>query len=269
MISKLPPRILLSFILVSGAPALAARQSPQTDSSARSGQNPNQPQVDRARVFMAEKRYEDAVQAYLELAKAEPKNALYWNMAGIAYLNLSDFDQARKYFQRAVKADKKYSSAVNNIGMVYYHQKNFRRAIREYQRAVAIDPRQAGTHANLGFAYYNTNKYELAAQEFQTAIGLDPMVFERTAKVGTMVEDRSVSNHGQFFYTMARVYAQKSDAARCAAYLRKSLDEGFKDIANVKTDPVFKPLLNDPEMQAVLALIAPTDQKEAVTQPGA
>ena len=39
-------------------------------------------------------------------------------MIGIAYLNLSNFDQAKKYFERSAKADKKYSSAVNNLGMV-------------------------------------------------------------------------------------------------------------------------------------------------------
>ncbi len=93
--------------------------------------------------------------------------------------------------------------------MVYYHQKNYRRAIREYRRAVTIEPDQAGTHANLGFAYYNTNKFPEAAGEFQKAIELDPGIFERNDRVGTMVQDRSVSNHGLFFFTMARVYAQE------------------------------------------------------------
>ena len=61
-----------------------------------------------------------------------------------------------------------------------------------------------------------------------------------------MVQDRSVSNHGLFFFTMAKVYAQKKDAAHCAEYLRKSLDEGYKDIGKAKTDPAFKDVINDP-----------------------
>jgi tetratricopeptide (TPR) repeat protein len=266
--------------LLAAAPCFAAQplllrnpsgqqQSPQSNSDARPPVSPREKQEEQARIFMAEKRYEDAIQAYEELLKSEPKSAVYLNMVGIAYLDLSNFDQAKKYFQRSEKADKRYSSAVNNLGMVYYHQKNFRRAIREYQKAIRIEPRQAGTHVNLGFAYYNTDKYELAAAEFGLAIEIDPLVFQRNARVGTMVEDRSVTNHGLFFFTMARIYAQKTDAVHCAEYLRKSFDEGYKDIAKAKTDPAFQTVLNDPDVQAVFVLITPVEQKDAASQPGA
>ena len=261
------PRLAAQPLLLSKS--FAQQQSPQSSADARSALSPREKQEEQARIFMAEKRYEDAILAYEELLKSEPKSAIYLNMVGIAYLDLSNFDQARKYFQRSVKADKKYSSAVNNLGMVYYHQKNFRRAIREYEKAVKIEPHQAGTHVNLGFAYYNTNKYELAAAEFGQAIEIDPLVFQRNARVGTMVEDRSVTNHGLFFFTMARIYAQKTDAAHCAEYLKKSFDEGYKDIAKAKTDPAFKTVLNDPDVQAVFVLITPVEQKDAASQPGA
>jgi tetratricopeptide (TPR) repeat protein len=280
MNSKIRLRMILGMLLFAAAPRFAAQpprssdpsarqQSPQSNSGVRPPLSPREMQEERAKLFMAEKRYEDAIQAYEELLKSEPKSALYLNMVGIGYLDLSNFDQAKKYFQKSVKADKKYSSAVNNLGMVYYHQKNFRRAIREYEKAVEIDPRQAGTHVNLGFAYYNSNKYEEAAAEFGQAIALDPLVFQRTARVGTMVEDRSVTNHGLFFFTMARIYAQKTDAVHCAEYLKKSFDEGYKDIAKAKTDPAFKTVLNDPDVQAVLVLITPVEQKDAASQPGA
>jgi tetratricopeptide (TPR) repeat protein len=226
-------------------------------------------QEERARIQIAEKRYEAAIQTYEDLLKDDSKNAVFLNMIGIAYLDLSNFNQAKKYFLRASKADKKYSSAVNNLGMVYYHQKDFRRAIREYQRAAAIDPNQAATHANLGFAFYNSNKYPEAAAEFQKAIEIDPRIFERNDRAGTVVQDRSVSNHGLFFFTMAKVYAQKGDATHCAEYLRKSLDEGYKDVGKAATDPAFKDVINDPVVQAVLLRVIPAEQKGSATHPGA
>ena len=225
-------------------------------------------QEERAKVQIAEKRYEAAIQTYQDLLKADPKNAVYLNMVGIAYLDLSNYDQAKKYFMRASKADKKFSAAVNNLGMVYYHQKDFRRAIREYQRAVAIEPDQAAAHANLGFAFYNSNKYPEAATEFQRAIELDPRIFERNDRVGTTVQDRSVSNHGLFFFTMAKLYAQKRDAEHCAEYLRKSLDEGYTDITKATTDPAFKDVIDDPDVQAVLVRVVPAEQKGTATHPG-
>lgn len=278
-----PPCLLFPWFLClipfTAIPRLAAQQ-PSPDQPPQSAQSqpinagpaplsPKEMQVERAGVQMAEKRYEAAIQSYQDLLKADPKNAVFLNMIGIAYLDLSNYNQAKKYFIRASKADKKYSSAINNLGMVYYHQKDFRRAIREYQRAAAIDPNQAGTHSNLGFAYYNSNKFPEAAVEFQKAIEIDPRIFERNDRVGTMVQDRSVSNHGLFFFTMAKVYAQKRDAEHCAEYLRKSLDEGYKDIGKAATDPAFKDVINDPGVQAVLVRIVPTEQKGSATHPGA
>ncbi len=276
---KPPSWIFLCLLLFAPTPRLRAQQ-PAPDQPAKPGQSqpmnagpaplsPKEMQVERARVQMAEKRYDAAIQSYQDLLKADPKNAVFMNMIGIAYLNLSNYNLARKYFIRASKADKKYASAVNNLGMVYYHQKNFRRAIREYRRATVVDPDQAGSHANLGFAYYNTNKFPEAAAEFQKAIELDPGIFERNDRGGSMVQDRSVSNHGLFFYTMAKVYAQKRDAAHCAEYLRKSLDEGYKDVGKAATDPAFKDVIDDPVVQAVMVRVAPVEPKGSATHPGA
>ena len=271
---------LCALLLVLVAPSRSSAQQPApataTNSAASQSESANPPalgptetQEPRARIQMAEKRYDAAIQTFSDLSKAHPTNAFYLNMIGIAYLDLGNDDQAKRYFQRATKVDKKYSSAINNLGMVYYHHKDFKRAIREYQRAAAIEPDLAGTHANLGFAYYNTNKSAEAAVEFQKALELDPHIFERNDRVGTMVEDRSVSNHGLFFFTMAKVYAQKGDAGHCAEYLRKSLDEGYKELGKVATDPAFKDVVNDPSVQEVLARVTPPDTKSTSTRPGA
>jgi len=271
--------IFLAILLFAGPVCLAGQQSPvyttanppqsQSANVEAATLSPKQMQVERARVQMAEKRFEAAIQAYQDLLRGDPKNAEYMNMIGIAYLDLANYDQAKKYFARAAKADKKNSSAVNNLGMVYYHQKDFRRAIREYTRAVNIDPTKAGAHANLGFAYYNTNEYPEAASEFQKAIEIDPKIFEHNDRVGNTMQDRSVSNHGLFFFTMAKVYAQKGDAEHCAEYLRKSLDEGYKDIGKAASDPAFKDVIDDPVVQAVLLRVAPSEQKGPATHPGA
>ena len=276
---KPPDWIFLALLLFAATSHLAAQQL-APDQPAKTGQSqpinvgpaplgPKEMQEERAKVQIAEKHYEAAIQSYQDLLKADPKNALFMNMIGIAYLDLSNYDQAKKYFARSAKADKKYSSPVNNLGMVYYHQKNFRGAIREYQRAAVIDPDQAGTHSNLGFAYYNSNKFPEAAAEFQKALELDPRIFERNDRGGAMVQDRSVTNHGLFFFMMAKVYAQKRDAAHCAEYLRKSLDEGYKDVGKAATDPAFKDVINDPVVQDVLLRIVPAEQKGSATHPGA
>jgi tetratricopeptide (TPR) repeat protein len=269
---RLLPAALVGFVFMplhaAGQPAGQTQQS-QPGPGSRAPMSAKDVQIEKGGIYMAEKKYDAAIQIYQDVLKTDPKNAVVLNMTGIAYLNLTNFDQAKKYFERSSKADKKYSSAVNNLGMVWYHQKNFRRAIREYQKAAAIDPTLAGTHANLGFAYYNSNKLVEAATEFQKALELDPQILERNARVGTMVQDRSVTNHGLFFFTMARVYAEKDDAVHCAEYLRKSFDEGYKQVGKARSDPGFKKVLNNPAVQAVLEHVAPVEEKAATSHPGA
>ena len=240
----------------------------QPNANVRPALSPRDLAMERAKTLMAEKRYEAGIHAFEEILKTEPKNAVVLNMIGIAYLNMANFNQAKKYFERSVKADKKNPSPVNNLGMVWYQQKNYRRAIREYQRAEAIAPSEPGTHANLGFAYYRTKKYAEAAAEFRKALQLDPHAFDHSERGGTLMQDRSVENHGMFFFMMAREYAGLGDAEHCADYLHKSFDEGYKDVVKARTDPAFKKVLNDPAVQRVLLLMTPADSKAATTQPG-
>jgi len=255
-------RFAWTFLLFGFSVAVFAQQSPSSlDQSDNSQRNPQDQQTERARILMAEKRYAAAIDAYQDLLKNQPKNAPYLNSIGIAYLNMGNSPQAKKYFERSAKADKKYSSAVNNLGMIWYQQNNYRRAIREYQRAISIDPALAGVHVNLAFAYYNTKKYPLAFAEFHKALELDPHALERNDRGGSMMQDRTVANHGLFFFLMAREYAQQGDAEHCAAYLRKSLDEGYPEVAKAGSDPTFKKVVDDPGVQGVLLLAAPKNSK--------
>jgi tetratricopeptide (TPR) repeat protein len=251
----------------SGAPPASSGSPQQAD--AQPALSPGDLKIERAKIFMATKRYEAAIKEYQELLRTEPRNAQYLNMVGICYLNLSDFGKARKYFQRSAKADKKNPSPVNNLGMAWYQQKNYGRAIREYRKAIAIDPGQAGVWGNLGFAYYNTKKFPEAASAFRRALEIDPRAFERNERVGTMMQDRSVSNKGMFFFMMAREYAQLGDAEHCAEYLRKSFDEGYPEIAKAKTDPAFQKVLAAPGVQDVLQLLKPPERSTAPAPPGA
>jgi tetratricopeptide (TPR) repeat protein len=245
---------------------------PPKSSAANSTQEPLSPkdlQVERAKVFMATKRYEQAIEAFQQLSKAEPRNAQYLNMIGIAYLDLTNLPQAQKYFERAVKVDKKYFSALNNLGMVWYEQKNYRRAIREYERAVAIAPEEASVYTNLGYAYYHSKKDLEAGEAFRKALQLDPHVFEHTnGGVGSLVQDRTVADHGHFFFIMAQQYAQLGDAEHCAEYLRKSSDEGYKDVVKAKTDPAFAKVVSDPAIQDFFSRISPGAPKTASAPPG-
>jgi len=215
-----------------------------------------------ARTYMATKRYQEAADMYEKLAKANPRDPKYLNFTGIAYMQNGDLRSARSWFERCVKLEPRYADAYNNLGATWYSEKNFKRALEYYQRAVQLQPGVAGYHTNVGYAYFSMKQPLDAEQSFKRALLMDPLIFQQNDRSGSVLQDRSVADKGLFAFTMARSYAGTGDAEHCATYLRRSLDEGYKDIAAVHTDPTFAAVLDDPGMQAVLALI-PAAQSEA------
>jgi tetratricopeptide (TPR) repeat protein len=201
---------------------------------------------------------------YQKLAKANTRDPSYLNLTGIAYMQMGDLRGARSWFERCVKLEPRYADAYNNLGATWYTEKNFKRALDYYRRAVALQPGVAGYHTNVGYAYFSLNMPLEAEQAFKRALLMDPFVFQQNDRTGSVLQDRSVADKGLFAFTMAKSYAGANDAVHCASYLRRALDEGYKDIYKVHTDPTFTPVLAEPEIQAVLSLIPASSNDAAL-----
>lgn len=247
--------------------AQAQQFTPPTDPAVQPQTNSADALKTRAQICMATKQYDEAIQNYKALLKLEPKNAQYMNMLGIAYLQVVNLGQAKNYFERATKTDKTFASAYNNIGTVWYQKKKFRRAVREYQKAISFEPAVASFHANLGYAYFNDKKYPEALTAFHDALAMDPHVLDRSDRMGAAVTDRTVYNHGDFFFLLAKEYASVPDPAKCAEYLRKAYEEGYKNVAKIKNDPAFAKVILDPQVVDVLQMVTAGD-KESSKRPG-
>jgi hypothetical protein len=92
---------------------------------------------------------------------------------------------------------------------------------------------------------------------FHRALAIDPNVFEATARDGPILQDRSVSDHGLFNYTMAKSYAALGDGKHCAMYLRRASEEGYTQLIKARSDPAFAPVIASPDVQMVLDELAP------------
>jgi tetratricopeptide (TPR) repeat protein len=183
------------------------------------------------------------------------KNAVLWNKTGIAYHQLVQLDQARKAYQQAVKLKPDYMEAINNLGTVYYAEKSFRRAIGFYQRAIKLapdDPKSASIYMNLGTAFFARKEYGQCALSNQKAIELDPEVFERHGNYGILLEERNVEERAKYHYYIAKMYAKSGRNELAIQYLRKALEEGFKEKDKLNKDPEFATLRDTPEFKQLL-----------------
>jgi tetratricopeptide (TPR) repeat protein len=204
----------------------------------------------RGDIFMAEKRYREAAEMYREHSKG---SAVMLNKTGIAYHQMLELGLAEKYYKMALKVEPKYAEAVNNLGTVYYARKSYRRAVHEYKKALRINPQSASVWSNLGMAYFSRNDMMHAREALQTALMLDPNVFEQRNTQGVLLQERSVGERGKFHFYLAQLYAKAGRTDLALQYIRKALEEGFKEKKKFEEDPAFAGLKDLPEFKELMA----------------
>jgi tetratricopeptide (TPR) repeat protein len=205
----------------------------------------------RGDILMARKMYREAAEAYKEGPK---DSAVLLNKTGIAYHQMLELSPAEKYYRLAVRVNREYSEAINNLGTVYYARKSYRRAIGEYKKALRINPKSASIWSNLGMGYFARKEYPHAEESWQKAMALDPDVFENHSTQGVLLQERSVDERAKFHYFLAQGYAKKGQNDRALLYIRKALEEGFKDRKKLQEDPAFAALQDLDEFKQLLAL---------------
>lgn len=253
---------LWCLVIGAGSLFLAAQQAsndglklPSRELSGPAGPavRPNLTLEQRGDIFMARKMYREAVEVYQQ---GPADSAVLANKIGIAYHQLTFLPQARKQYERAQRIDASYAEAVNNLGTVFYAQKNLRKAISQYKKALKLTPNSASIHSNLGTAYFARKKYKEAFEEYQTALSLDSEVFEHRNSHGVLLQERSVEERAKFHFYLAKTYAKSGQTERALLYMRKAIEEGFKERTKFAEDSDFSAMRELPEFQELLKLEA-------------
>ena len=204
----------------------------------------------RADILMARKMYREAIDLYQEGPR---DSAVIWNKVGIAYHQMLQVDEARKYYEKAIKLNPNYSEAINNLGTVHYAKKNYRRAITQYLKALKLTPKSASIYSNLGTAQFARKRYKEASESYQKALALDPEVFEHRSSYGTLLQERNVGERARFHFYLAKTYAGAGNAERAMQYIRMALEEGFKEREKLMEDPDFAKLRETAEFKELMA----------------
>jgi tetratricopeptide (TPR) repeat protein len=242
-----PSLLLVTGLAFQGAPAQSVSTTVAAPASTIT------PEL-RGDIMMARKMYREAIDYYKPGADASPTLA---NKTGIAYQQLLEFASARKYYEKAIKENPKYAEAVNNLGTVFYALKSYRRAVEQYRKALRLEPNSASFLSNLGTVYFARKNYKEAQLIYQRALEIDPDVFEHHNTVGTTLQDRTVEETAKLHYFVAKTYAKAGSNDRALQYIRKALEEGFKEREKFLKEPEFAGLQEDPEFKVLMA----TEQK--------
>jgi len=205
-----------------------------------------------------QKAYAEALAHYQAALGKDKTNAVLFNKAGIAELQLGQLANAQKDFERAIKRDRKYAEAYNNLGVVAYMRKDYKKAIKQYQKALRLREDSASFHSNLGATYFAQKKMESAIAEYSRALELDPDILVRSSAGGVAAQIASPEDRARYWYVLAKMYAQRGDCDRCVHCLRKAQDEGYGKLEDVNKDPEFATIRQDPR---VIELLTPKSQE--------
>jgi tetratricopeptide (TPR) repeat protein len=246
-------------ILVSTTARLCAGQPSATQTASSPPQNTTVPvrktlpleefPADRkADILMARGEYAAAITAYQQ---GDLKSAIVWNNIGMAYHHLFALEEARKAYQHALTINSRFAPAANNLAAVYYGQHEFRVAEHWYKKALKHTSESAVIYCNLGTAYFAEDKMKKGLKMYQKAFSIDPEVFSptRAAMVegGGSREQRVAIN-----YYIAQTFASAGKQEQALLYLRKAMDEGFRDRKRLIEDKDFAVLRTTPEFQKLL-----------------
>jgi tetratricopeptide (TPR) repeat protein len=211
----------------------------------------------RADQLRSSKLYLDALDYYRAALAKKPNDARILNKVGIIYLMTQHYKEARKTFEQSVKADRQFADAYNNLGVVFYEEKKYTAAIKHYHKAIQLDSNSASFYSNMGAAYFSKREFNPAVAAYQHALELDPEVFERTSRGGVQAQLPSPEDRARYDYTVAKLYAKMGAPERSLEYLRKAMEDGYKDLNNVYKDVEFSELRKDPRFTELMAAKTP------------
>jgi tetratricopeptide (TPR) repeat protein len=213
----------------------------------------------RADELHGQKLYFDAIDYYrAALGKISGEGqAKIYNKICRTQLVMTRWRDGQKSCSQAIKADRKMPDPYNNLGVAYYEEKRYGAAIKQYNKAIELDDSAASFYSNLGAALFAKKDFEKSAKAYQRALELDPDVFERSSRQGVQAQVPSPEDRARYDYTVAKLYAKMGFSDRSLEYLRKAMEEGYKDFKNVYKDEEFATLRKDKRFTELMAIKTP------------
>jgi hypothetical protein len=82
-------------------------------------------------------------------------------------------------------------------------------------------------------------------------------VFGRSSRAGVQAQLPSPADRARYDFTVARLYAKMGYSEQSIEYLRKAMEEGYKDFKDVYKDVEFAELRKDKRFAALIATKPP------------
>ncbi|GAC1377968.1 MAG: hypothetical protein NVS4B7_00060 [Ktedonobacteraceae bacterium] len=189
--------------------------------------------------FRKQQRYSQALQAYEEALRMDPRNFYAWNGKGTTLYNQGNYKKALECYQRATEIDPGNAIVWVSAGLVLNRLQRYQQALVHFERALAIDQQYVTAWNGKADAQLDMNMSEEAHASYQQALVYDPNSFQSWNGLGNARSSLRDYQGAVEAYTRALLVNPRSAVAWCnkaEALIRLGHNRAALDALNEATE---------------------------------
>lgn len=158
-----------------------------------------------------ETKYNEAISAYQETIKINPKHYKAHHRMGRLYSDLDQPVPADQAFRKSIEIKPQYSPAFVSLGHMYIDYGHANVAMSVMDAGVKVNDADAQMWAGLGRAYFDLNKPDEAIEAYKKAKAIDPEMTD-------------------VLYGLGMAYADKRDRKNAVEHLQTFIQKAGNDV---------------------------------------
>ncbi|MCI0420695.1 MAG: tetratricopeptide repeat protein, partial [Acidobacteria bacterium] len=123
----------------------------------------------RAQKLMQNQENLEAIQEWTRALQAEPRNALYHNLCGLALQAVGRVREARRAFQKATQLNPRLADAYSNFAYSLWSDGQDHEAATQFERALRLRPTDSALHLARGLLFASAGDVSKAVDHFDQA----------------------------------------------------------------------------------------------------
>jgi len=122
------------------------------------------------------KNFDKVISESNRILKKNPTIDFLWNILGLTYQDLKNYNVAEKNFFLALQINTNNLSAINNLGNNYKYLLNFNKAEENFLKVLKIKPDYVTALVNYGNLKFQLNKFEESLKLLNKALTINDKV---------------------------------------------------------------------------------------------
>ena len=199
--------------------------------------------------------------AFRKALELEPGNATAVRGAAALAAAAGRFEECIALDRRAVELDPLSIIAHRNLGGHAWYAGLYDEAVAALKKGLELSPEQPGTHLLLGRIYLSRSQPQTALEEIEKepddfwrlyGYALAYHALGREAEASEVIRALIEEHAGHAAYQIAEAYAFRGEVDEALSWLEHAYDGGDPGLAEIRGDPMFSNLEDEPRFQDIL-----------------